>query len=163
MQQPKLVAELPEHEAGVDAVLGRAFGPGRYAKTSERVRERGAAAAPRLSRVALSGDGEVIGVCRIWRVEAGAPCYFMGPLAVDPAARNRGLGLTLAREATAACRASGEVGGIIVVGAEKFFAPIGFAVAPKGRLHLAGPVNPARLLWLELRPGGLDKVQGLIG
>ncbi len=163
MQQVKLVAELPEHADGVEAVLARAFGPGRFAKTSERVRERRAMPAPRLSRIALDGDGQVIGVCRIWRVEAGAPCYFMGPLAVDPAARNQGLGLTLARESTAACRAAGEAGGIVVVGAEKFFAPLGFAVTPKGRLFLPGPANPARLLWLELRPGGLDKVQGLIG
>jgi predicted N-acetyltransferase YhbS len=163
MQQVKLVAELPEHAEGVEAVLARAFGPGRFAKTSERVREGGAMAAPRLSRVALSGEGQVIGVCRIWRVSAGSPCYFMGPLAVDPVARSQGLGLALARDATAACRASGEIGGIIVVGAEKFFAPLGFTPAPKGRLLLPGPVNPARLLWLELRPGGLDRVQGLIG
>lgn len=162
MQQMKLVAELPEHADGVEAVLARAFGPGRFAKTSERVRERGALAAPRLSRIALSGEGQVIGVCRVWRVEPGAPCYFMGPLAVDPAARNQGLGLALARDATAACRASGEAGGIIVVGAEKFFAPLGFAAAPKGRVLLPGPVNPARLLWLELRPGGLDKVAGMV-
>lgn len=162
MQEVKLVAELPEHADGVAVVLARAFGPGRFAKTSERVREGGAVAATRLSRIALNGEDRVIGVCRIWRVTAGAPCYFMGPLAVDPAARNQGLGLALARDATAACRASGEIGGIIVVGAEKFFAPLGFSVAPKGRLLLPGPVNPARLLWLELRPGGLDKVQGLV-
>ena len=68
-----LVAEKPEHASAVDAVLDRAFGPGRHAKTSERVRERGAAFEPSLSRVALNDAGEVIGVCRIWRAEAGQP------------------------------------------------------------------------------------------
>ena len=41
-----------------------------------------------------------------------------------------------------------------------FFAPIGFTPVPANRLTLPGPVDPARLLWVELRPGGLDKVQG---
>ena len=35
-------AEKPEHAEAIERVLARAFGPGRYAKTSERVRERGA-------------------------------------------------------------------------------------------------------------------------
>lgn len=154
-----LVAEKPEHALAIEAVLGRAFGPGRYAKTSERVRERGAQAAASLSRVALNLAGQVDGVCRIWRVHAGAPIYFMGPLAVDPDAQNAGLGLALVRDAVAACRAAGG-NEIVVVGAESFFAPAGFTPAPKDRLKMPGPINPARLLWLELRPGGLDKAQG---
>jgi predicted N-acetyltransferase YhbS len=153
-----LVAEKPEHAAAVERVVGRAFGPGRFAKTSERVRERGVLE-PSLSRVALDDAGEVIGACRIWRVEAGAPVYFLGPLAVDPAAQAAGLGLALTRDAVAACRA---IGGdaIVLVGAERFFRPLGFTIVPSGRLVLPGPVDPNRLLWLELRPGGLDKVHG---
>jgi predicted N-acetyltransferase YhbS len=143
-------------------VLERAFGPGRYAKTSERVRERGAVAEPVLSRVALNDAGEVVGVCRIWRVEAGAPVFFLGPLAVDPSEQSAGVGLALVRDAVAACRASGG-NGVILVGAERFFRPIGFTVVPAGKVTLPGPVDPARLLWIELRPGGLDKVHGEIG
>jgi predicted N-acetyltransferase YhbS len=159
---PVFVSEAAEHAADIEAVLDRAFGPGRFAKTSERVRERGAAAEPALSRVALNAAGAVIGVCRIWRVAAGAPAYFLGPLAVDPAAQSAGIGLELARAAVNACRAAGGAGAVIAVGAERFFAPLGFAVAPKDRLTLPGPVNAARLLWLELRPGGLDKIAGLV-
>jgi predicted N-acetyltransferase YhbS len=155
-----LVSEKAEHGAGIEAVLDRAFGPGRFAKTSERVRERGAVAEPTLSRVALGDAGELIGVCRIWRVNAGAPAYFLGPLGVDPGARNAGLGFALVREAVNACRAAAGAGGVLAVGAERFFAPLGFSVVPKGRLRLPGPVDPERLLWLELRPGGLDAVEG---
>lgn len=157
----KLIAETPDCARAVEAVLDRSFGPGRFAKASERVRERGAAPEPSLSRVALSESGEVVGVCRIWRVAAGAPIFFLGPLAVDPAAQSAGLGLALVREAVAACRARGG-NGIVLVGAESFFRPLGFTVAPKDRLRLPAPVDPLRLLWLELRPGGLDKVQGEI-
>lgn len=154
-----LTAEKPEHAEGIERVLERAFGPGRFAKTSERVRERGAVFEPALSRVALNEAGEVIGVCRIWRAEAGVPVYFLGPLAVDPAAQAAGLGAELTRDAVVACRSIGTTG-IVLVGAERFFSPIGFAQVPKGLVTLPGPVDPARLLWLELRPGGLDKVQG---
>ena len=156
------VAEKPEHAAAIEAVLDRAFGPGRYAKTSERVRERGAEAEPTLSRVALDEVGAVIGVCRIWRVQAGAPAYFLGPLAVDPAAQSAGVGVELVRACVAACRAAGGAQAILAVGAEAFFAPLGFGVTAKDRVRLPGPVNTARVLWLGLRPGGLDNLAGEI-
>jgi predicted N-acetyltransferase YhbS len=156
-----LIAEKPECAEGIERVLDRAFGPGRYAKTSERVRERGARLEQSLSRVALNEAGDVVGVCRIWRVRAGAEVFFLGPLAVDPAVQQAGLGLNLVRDAVAACRAIG-ANGIVVVGAERFFRPVGFSVVPKDRVILPGPTDAARLLWMELRPGGLDKVQGAI-
>ncbi len=157
-----LTAELPEHHEAIEHVLDAAFGPGRYAKTSERVRERGAVLEPSLTRVALNAAKEVVGVCRIWSVSAGQQFYFLGPLAVDPAAQLAGLGLTLTREAVAACRARGG-SGVVLVGAERFFKPIGFSIVPRGRLSLPGPVDPARLLWLELRRGGLSGAHGEVG
>jgi len=162
-----LTAERPECAPAIEAVLNRAFGPGRHAKTSERVRERGAAAEPALSRVALDDAGAAVGVCRIWRVAASlatppAPLYFLGPLAVDPEVQAVGLGLSLTREVVAACRAAGGAG-IVLVGAERFFRPLGFTLVPAGRLALPGPFDPNRLLWLELKPGGLDKAAGEIG
>ncbi|MEZ5955898.1 MAG: N-acetyltransferase [Hyphomonadaceae bacterium] len=156
-----LTAEKPEHADAIERVLARAFGPGRFAKTSERVRERGAVPEPMLTRVALNDEGDIDGVCRIWLVEAGAPVYFLGPLAVDPSQQSAGLGIALVREVVAACRASGG-NGIILVGAEPFFRPAGFTIVPKGRLSMPGPVDPARFLWLTLRPGGLDKIEGEI-
>jgi predicted N-acetyltransferase YhbS len=123
------------------------------------VRERGAVLEPALTRIALNEIGDVVGVCRIWSAEAGAPVFFLGPLAVDPSGQAAGAGLALARDAIAACRAIGG-NGVILVGAERFFRPLGFTIVPPGKVTLPGPVDPARLLWLELRPGGLDKVQG---
>lgn len=156
-----LTSEKPEHADAIERVLARAFGPGRYAKTSERVRERGAVLEHSLTRVALNEQGDVVGVCRIWRVDAGAPVYFLGPLAVDPCQQSAGLGIALVHDAVAACRSSGG-NGIILVGAEPFFRPAGFTIVPKDRLSMPGPVDPARFLWLALRPGGLDKVEGEI-
>ncbi len=157
-----LIAELPQHADAIERVLDRAFGPGRFAKTSERVREQGALHEPSLSRVALNDAGSVLGVCRIWRARAGAELFFLGPLAVDPAVQSGGLGAALTRECVTACRSAGG-GGIVLVGASAFFAPLGFAPVPAGRVRLPGPVDPARLLWCELRPGGLAKVEGVVG
>jgi len=156
-----LVAEKPEHAAAIERVLDRAFGPGRFAKTSERVREQGAVFEPALSRVAMDEAGEVLGVCRISRVKAGVELYFLGPLAVDPDAQSAGLGAALARACVSACRAV-RGNGVILVGAATFFLPLGFGVVPAGRIKLPGPVDPARLLWCELRPGGLAQAEGAL-
>ncbi|HRE45662.1 MAG TPA: N-acetyltransferase [Terricaulis sp.] len=156
-----LVAEMPEHAARIERVLARAFGPGRFAKTSERVREQGAVFEPALSRVAVSEAGAVVGVCRIWRVRAGVELFFLGPLAVDPDAQMAGLGAALTRAAVDACRASGG-NGVVLVGAARFFQPLGFSLVPHGAISLPGAVDPARFLWCELRPGGLSAARGML-
>jgi predicted N-acetyltransferase YhbS len=156
----RLVSEHPEHHAGIERVLDRAFGPGRFAKTSERVRERGAELEPELSRVALGAADAIIGVCRIWRIRAGETrLHFLGPLAVDPGQQGDGLGFALAKEAVTAVRIAGGAG-IVLVGAEPFFRPLGFTQIPEGRLRMPGPVPPHRFLWLELAPGAFDRVRG---
>ena len=157
------VSERPVHEMQIEGVLDRAFGPGRLAKTSERVRERGAVFEPNLSRVAVDEHGDVVGCSRIWRVRAGeCEFYFLGPLAVEPSVQREGVGASLTRASMGACRMVGGAG-VVLVGALSFFAPLGFSVIPQGRLSLPGPVDPARFLWCELEPGGLQKAQGMIG
>lgn len=158
----RLVSEAPEYAAALEGVLARAFGPGRFAKTSERVRERGAHFEPALSRVALDAAGAVRGCCRIWSVSVGGkPAYFLGPLAVDPESQSVGLGASLVRASVDACRTAGG-GALILVGAAPFFEPLGFHVIPRGRVTLPGPVDPARLLWLALHPGGVDALEGAV-
>jgi len=115
-----------------------------------------------LSRVVMNAAGEVIGVCRIYAAQAGAPVFFLGPLAVDPRAQEAGVGIELVHACVAACRAGGG-SAIVLVGAERFFKPAGFTVIPKDRLSLPGPVDATRFLWLELKPGALDKLHGEIG
>ncbi len=148
--------------AEIEALLDRAFGPGRHAKSSARVRERGARLEPELSRVLLSEAGDVIGICRIWRVRVGgARLCFLGPLAVDPEVQGAGLGARLVKDALTALRAAGEAG-VIVMGAEAFFAPLGFSRVPEGAVTLPGPFATERLLWLELKPSGLIGARGAI-
>jgi predicted N-acetyltransferase YhbS len=156
--EPVLKAERPEDLPLVDALIDRAFGPGRYVKTAERLRERNA---PRrdLSLVAWAG-GEAVGCVRMWPIHIGeAPAVLLGPFAVDDAWRSQGLGAQLILTACAAAERAG-VGVVLLVGDEPYFGKLGFERIPLGRATLPGPVDGRRLLWRALRPGALEGVEG---
>jgi predicted N-acetyltransferase YhbS len=148
-----LVNEAPGHGAAVEALLDRAFGPGRFVKVSERVREL-ADFAPELSFVALE-DGRLLGSVRLWRVAVGgAPAAFLGPLAVDAEARKAGMGGLLVERACEAARAAGEPA-VLLVGDLPYFSRFGFEVVEG--VEMPGPVDPKRVLvrrFDEARPSG---------
>lgn len=156
------VSEAPEHAAPLEAVLDHAFGPGRFAKTSERVRERGARFEPTLTRVAME-DGRPVGVCRMWTVSVGSSglALYLGPLAVEPAAQHHGVGAHLVRACVDAARAAG-ASAIITVGRAAFFEQIGFSLIPKGRVALPGPVDHSRFLWNVFAPGAGGQLAGMV-
>lgn len=137
-----LVNEAPAHAAEIEALLNRAFGPGRFAKVSERVREF-ADFAPDLSFCALEA-GKVVGVVRMWRVAVGdQPVVFLGPLAVEESERRHGLGAQLVERACDAAQAAGEPA-VVLVGDLPYFQRVGFAIAPD--VTLPGPVDARRVL-----------------
>lgn len=155
-----LVADDPRFDAAIELVLDAAFGPGRFSKVSERVREF-ATLDRTLSRVALKGN-DVTGCCRIYRISIGAtPALFLGPLAVSPAAQGAGLGQELVGAALQACESSG-VGAVIVVGQPWMFAPFGFIEIPRERVVMPGPVEARRFQWRALQAGGLDALAGSV-
>jgi predicted N-acetyltransferase YhbS len=158
---PALVAETPPHAAAIERVLDRAFGPGRFAKPSERVREF-APLLPALSRVAVA-DGAVLGVCRINEVSIGDQrAFFLGPLAVDPDAQHGGLGHLLVNEVVAACRADGRGAAILLMGEPSFFGALGFVRIPSGRIVMPTPVEARRLQWLGFDEQTLETVAGAV-
>jgi predicted N-acetyltransferase YhbS len=134
-----------------EALLDVSYGPIRFSKTSERLRE---GRRPGLSFVAASGH-RLVGTVRLWNVSAGPgrPALLLGPLAVAPDCRKRGIGSALVqvalREATLAGHAA-----VLLVGD----APNEKTAA----LWLPGPYEPHRLLACELNPGALDGARGLI-
>jgi predicted N-acetyltransferase YhbS len=156
--EPVLRAERPEDLPLVNALVDGAFGPGRFVKTAERLRERNT---PRrdLSLVAWAG-GEAVGCVRMWPIHIGeTPAVLLGPIAVDDAWRSRGLGAELVQGACAAAdRAGVEV--VLLVGDEPYFGRFGFERVAPGRAVLPGPVDGRRVMWRALRPGALDGVQG---
>lgn len=136
------VNEAPEHGPEIEALLTRAFGPGRFAKVSERVREF-AEFAPELSYCAFEGE-RLLGVVRMWRVAVGdQPIVFLGPLAVDEDERKHGLGAQLVTRACAAAQAAGEAA-VLLVGDMPFFGRVGFEIATG--VVMPGPVDLRRVL-----------------
>lgn len=141
---PSLQPERPQDAAAVEALLDRAFGPGRFTKVSERVREF-AAFAPELSFCAWA-EGRLLGVVRMWRVRVGdAPVVFLGPLAVDVRERSAGVGGLLVARACEAAAAAGEAA-VLLVGDAPYFARMGFSPAAPGSVTMPGPVDPRRVL-----------------
>jgi len=147
---PTLLAETLADGPAVDALIDRAFGPGRFTKVSERVREF-AAFAPELSACAWS-QGRLLGVARMWRVAVGGrPVTFLGPFAVEQAERHAGLGARLIARACEAARDAGETH-VLLVGDEAYFARVGFSTASGRAVVMPGPVDPRRVLVRALTP-----------
>ena len=147
--------------AEIEALLDACFGLARRTKTTYRLREGDR---PVSAHVAREPSGRLVGANSFWDLrigEAGTPALLLGPLAVAPDLQGKGIGRALMRHGIAEARELGHRL-IVLVGDEPYYARVGFRQVPKGRLLLPGPVDPARLLYLELVPGALETVSGLV-
>ena len=95
---------------------------------------------------------------RIW--QAGN-VLLLGPLVVDPAYKGNGYGRALVQEGLTRARAQG-FALVLLVGDMPYYARFGFVPVPPGQITLPGPVDPARLLVLELSPGALAGAVGQV-
>jgi len=143
-----------------EALLDACFGAGRHARTCQRLRA-GRRPADGLAFTAMR-DGRLIGTVRLWNVQAGGAALLMlGPLAVDPACRSLGLGATLMARALDEARLRGHAG-VVLLGDVPYYARFGFSAGKAGTLFLPGPFERERLLGLELQPGALEDVRGVL-
>jgi predicted N-acetyltransferase YhbS len=144
-----------------EQLLDSVWGPARFEKTAERLREDRSPAAG-LSLIAEL-DGKVVGTVRLWHVCAGPgrPALLLGPLAVDEVARGCGIGSALVQRAIGAAGRRGH-DAVILVGDAPYYQRFGFSPAKTGGLWLPGPFDRHRLLGCELRSGSLDGARGLI-
>jgi predicted N-acetyltransferase YhbS len=151
----------PQDGADIRALHARAFGPGRFARTAYRLRERAAEFSPfcRVCRV----DRQLAAAVRFTPILIGGRngALLLGPLAVDPAFANQGHGRGLAGEALEAARTA-RIQLVVLVGDEPYYARLGFHAIPHGQILLPGPVDPARLLAVDLAPGALAAYSGLV-
>jgi len=134
----RIDAETPADAASVEALVMAAFGPGRFAKTAERIREHAGVTAGFVARV----NGRVIGAVRLWSILVGdQPALFLGPITVSAHSRKGGLGADLVQ----ACIDHAGTTGILLVGDAPYFSRFGFRPASAARL--LGPVDQRRVLW----------------
>jgi predicted N-acetyltransferase YhbS len=152
--------EASVDDDAIERLHERAFGPGRFARTAYRIRE-GAPHLLDLSFTALVGT-LLVGSVRLTPVKAGEQAGLMlGPLTVDPAFENRGIGAALIERALDAARGASHAL-VLLVGDEPYYARFGFTRVPRGQLVMPGPVDPDRLLAAELVEGSLAKARGTI-
>jgi len=153
--------ERADDKAAVEALLDRAFGPERHRKTAQRLRD-GQSPARGLSFVARE-DGRLVGTLRFWPVQIGDRhcALLLGPVAVDPDCRGRGIGARLVTTGLAQAKALRHRA-VILVGDVPYYERFGFSAALTANMILPGPVDRARFLALELVAGALAGASGAV-
>lgn len=150
----------------IEAVLDRAFGPDRHARTAYRIRE-GMEWLPGLSLAALDEDDLLVGTIQCWpaalMTEAGpVPLVMTGPVAVVPERQGEGFGSGLMSAMIAAeARLAAERGALassnsaaaghaslpqVMIGDAAYYGRWGFSAAYTGGWRCPGPYAPERLL-----------------
>lgn len=143
-QALRIAPEVSADAEAVEALVLDAFGPGRFAKTAERLRER----ATKIAGFAAWMDGRLVGSVRLWAVTVGeVPALFLGPIAVASDMRGGGLGAELVAACVEEARRQGAAG-VLLVGDAPYFSRFGFVMA-EGAV-LPGPADPRRVLWLPI-------------
>ena len=166
-----MIALLPLASAdpeAVEALLDRAFGPGRRARTAYRVRA-GTSPVPELSFAAVGEDGALIGTIQCWPVElacdggGSVPLIMVGPVAVAPARQQEGVGRALMERMLEAVAGSALPGhdALVLIGDPEYYGRFfGFTADKTGGWRLPGPFEPRRLL---ARGSGVPGGAGLVG
>jgi predicted N-acetyltransferase YhbS len=147
-----IVPLLPAHEAAVEALLDRAFEPGRHARTAYKVRGD-ARPLPALSFVAVDPDASLAGSVQCWPVRfvgddgIAVDLVMVGPVAVAPERQQGGLGRQLMDRALAAAVAEGLDDRLVLIGDPEYYGRFfGFVADRTGGWRLPGPVEASRLL-----------------
>ena len=156
-----IVPETAAHAIAREALLDRAFGASRFAKTCERLRE-GRLPAEGLALAMLYGN-TLIGTIRLWEVTLGQTdtALMLGPVAIAPTHQGMGLGAWLIENAIDTARRLGHRA-IVLVGDAPYYERFGFTAAAVDNLWMPGPVERERFLGLELEAGALSNAAGFV-
>jgi predicted N-acetyltransferase YhbS len=146
----------------VEDLQALAFGPGRFARTAFRVRER-FPIDPSLSLIA-EVDGAACG--SVWMTPisiGGVDGYMLGPLATHPDFRKLGAGKMLAREVTRVALERGRGSFVVLIGDQDYYCPLGWQPTVPGAIKWPGPVDPSRVLLYSDDKTLATRIKGSIG
>jgi putative acetyltransferase len=120
---------------------------------------------PELSLVAVQ-TGRVVGHILFSRVvietkDGPVPALALAPMAVRPELQNQGIGSELVRDGLERCRSLGHRI-VVVVGHPAYYPRFGFSPATARGLEAPFPVPDEAFLVLELVPGGLGGIAGVV-
>lgn len=162
MQKHELVylTEDASHDAVIELINDEAFGPARFTKAAQRIREQGPH--DRSLSYVCADDGETIASVRMTPVLAGSvKGHMLGPLAVRPSHKSMGIGRELVRIAIEAARRKGSEA-VILIGDPPYYMPLGFEKVAYGALDFPGPVDPGRVLVVPLASDVHPRLKGVI-
>jgi predicted N-acetyltransferase YhbS len=153
--------EQSSDEPALSALSAWAFGPGRFARSAYRIREGVQPVAP-LCLTAWR-EGTLVGGIRFTSIAVGGKegGLLLGPLVVDPAHAGQGIGRALIAAGLEGAKGQG-FAFVLLVGDMPYYGRFGFAPVPPGQMMLPGPVDVARVLALEIRPGALAEMRGTV-
>jgi predicted N-acetyltransferase YhbS len=158
----RLAPEIADDWWEVEGLYDLTFAPGREALSSYRLRE-GVAPVADLCLTARDKYNVLAGVIRYWPVVIGenrADALLLGPVAVHPTRQGEGLGGLLMRESLALAKNAGW-GRVMLIGDVPYYQRFGFE--KNVHLDFPPPVNPDRVLTLELDDGAFKDVSGIVG
>jgi predicted N-acetyltransferase YhbS len=153
-----ILHETPADATAIERLHERTFGPGRFARTAYRLREK----VDRRLDLSFTARVGTLLVGSVWQTPitiGETPALFLGPVTIEPPFRERGIGQALIRRALDEARDKG-YRLVLLVGDAPYYGRLGFQPIPKRRVTLPGPVDPARLLVHELAPGAFEGVGG---
>ncbi len=154
------LTEDASHDAAIELINEEAFGPGRHTRAAARIREQG----PHDLSLSFicADDGETIASVRMTPVLAGTvKGHLLGPLAVRPSHKSKGIGRELVRIAVEAAKRKGSEA-VILVGDPPYYCPLGFEKVAYGALTFPGPVDPARVLVVPIAEDTHARLKGKI-
>lgn len=145
----------------VEDLQAIAFGPGRFARTAFRVRER----FPIDTSLSLIAEVNGVPCGSVWMTPisvGGIDGYLLGPLATHPDFRKRGAGKLLAKEVTRLALERGKGSFVLLVGDRDYYCPLGWVPTELGAIEFPGPVDPTRVLVYSADPTMAVRLKGPI-
>ena len=151
----------PDDLPDIKALHALAFGPGRFTRTAYRIREGTGDISPFCLAAIL--EQRIAAALRLTQITIGGTpnALMLGPLVVAPDLAGQGIGRELVRQGLANAKARG-IRLVLLVGDAPYYARFGFAQVPPNQIQMPGPVDPARLLAVELEAGVLAGYRGMV-
>ena len=161
LSAPTIRFATSDDDKFVDDLQELAFGPGRFARTAYRVRER----FPIDKSLSLIAEVDGVPCGSVWMTPVsigGVDGYMLGPLATHPNFRKRGAGKLLAKEVSRIALDRGEGSFVLLVGDRDYYCPLGWVPTVPGAISWPGPVDPSRVLVYSQDPTMAARLAGPI-
>jgi len=159
--------ERPEEKSVIWGINRLAFGGESEPNLVDKIRES-TGFIPQLSLVALR-RGQIIGHILFSLIEIASddrpdqpmPALALAPMAVHPDFQNQGVGSALVRRGLEVSRDLGHAV-VVVVGHPEYYPRFGFSSARAKGLEAPFPVPDEAFLAIELVPGSLQGIKGMV-